>query len=103
MDSCRLVLTTLNETLAKEPNRKCFRLIGGVLVERTVKDVVPALNTNRDGVSSIQLFLDHLDQPRLSSIQIRQLLSQLVNQYKSKEVEFNTFTSDYNIRLGSAR
>ncbi|KAG6378620.1 hypothetical protein JVT61DRAFT_12888 [Boletus reticuloceps] len=47
----RLVLLTLDEALGEEPDRKCFRLIGGVLVERTVKDVVPALQTNRDGVS----------------------------------------------------
>ena len=46
----RLVLSTLNDTLAEEPDRKCFRLVGGVLVERTVKDVVPALQMNRDGV-----------------------------------------------------
>ena len=49
-----LVLNTLEEALAEEPGRKCFRLIGGVLVERTVQDVVPALQTNREGVSIIQ-------------------------------------------------
>jgi hypothetical protein len=55
-----LVLSTLKTALAEEPDRQCFRLIGGVLVERTVKDVVPILETNCDGVGiqfySISLF-----------------------------------------------
>lgn len=46
----RLVLTTLDEALVDEPDRKCFRLVGGILVERTVKEVVPAVKTNRDNV-----------------------------------------------------
>ena len=53
----RLVLSTLDEALAKEPDRKCFRLVGGVLVERTVKDVVPALQTNKEGVRDSVLCL----------------------------------------------
>lgn len=58
----RLVLETL-EPLSGE--RKCFRLINGVLVERTVKDVVPALTTNQDG--------------------LRKVLDDLVKQYKTKQ------------------
>lgn len=73
-----LVLSTLHEALAQEPDRKCFRLIGGVLVERTVKDVVPALQTNQEG--------------------IRKVISGLADQYKTKEEDFESFKQDYNIR-----
>lgn len=31
-----------------EGARKCFRMVGGVLVERTVADVLPELELNRD-------------------------------------------------------
>ncbi|KAJ7682477.1 Prefoldin [Mycena polygramma] len=77
-DEHSLVLTTLNEALTEEPDRKCFRLIGGVLVERTVKDVVPTLQSNRDN--------------------IKKVVDNLTEQYKTKEDEFDTFKREYNIR-----
>lgn len=46
-------------------DRKCFRMINGVLVERTVKDVVPALKTNAEG--------------------LKKVLDDLVKQYKTKQ------------------
>ncbi|EKM59294.1 uncharacterized protein PHACADRAFT_249690 [Phanerochaete carnosa HHB-10118-sp] len=73
-----LVLSTLNEALEAEPDRKCFRLVGGVLVERTVKDVVPALQTNRSGIQKV--------------------VSNLAEQYKTTEAEFEAFKRDYHIR-----
>ncbi|KAG6336590.1 hypothetical protein ID866_2499 [Astraeus odoratus] len=74
-----LVLATLKEALEKEPDRKCFRLIGGVLVERTVKEVVPTLQTNRDG--------------------IRKVVCTLADQIKTKEQEFEAFKRENNIRV----
>ncbi|KZT06402.1 Prefoldin beta-like protein [Laetiporus sulphureus 93-53] len=72
-----LVLATLDEALADEPGRKCFRLVGGVLVERTVKDVVPALQHNKENISKA--------------------ISTLSEQYKVKEEELDTFKREYNI------
>ena len=48
MCTFRLVIETLRDV---DDERRCFRLVGGVLVERTVKDVLPALVNNKDQVS----------------------------------------------------
>ena len=54
------------ETLAPlPPDRKCFRMINGVLVEKTVKDVTPALQTNSEG--------------------LKKVLEELVKQYKRQQ------------------
>lgn len=56
------------ETLEPLPGeRKCFRMINGVLVERTVKDVMPQLTTNADG--------------------LKKVLDDLLKQYTSKQEE----------------
>ncbi|KAN0063929.1 Cochaperone prefoldin complex subunit [Thecaphora frezii] len=74
-DEHRLVIETLTEAQKADPDRKCFRLIGGVLVERTVKEVLPALQTNLEG--------------------LKQVLEQLLKQYKSKETEMQEFQREY--------
>ncbi|KAI0033749.1 Prefoldin beta-like protein [Vararia minispora EC-137] len=73
-----LVLSTLKDALEEEPDRKCFRLVGGVLVERTVQDVVPVLETNCEG--------------------IKRAVTSLTEQYKTKEGEFDKFKQEYHIR-----
>lgn len=42
------------ENLEKvDGDRKCYRMVGGVLVERTVKEVIPALVNNRDKLGKL--------------------------------------------------
>jgi len=36
-----------------ESNRKCYRLVGDVLVERTVGEVLPAVIKNKEGIQEI--------------------------------------------------
>jgi prefoldin subunit 2 len=62
----KLVLETLKDL---PEDRKCFRMINGVLVEKTVGDVVPALTTNSEG--------------------LKKVLEDLMKQYKSKQDEMD--------------
>jgi prefoldin subunit 2 len=64
----RLVIETLDPL---SEDRKCFRMVNGVLVERTVKDVLPTLKTNSDG--------------------LKQVLEEMLKQYKSKQAELDTW------------
>ncbi|XP_071485359.1 prefoldin subunit 2-like [Diadema antillarum] len=72
----RLVLETLKEV---DGERKCFRLVGGVLVERTVKDVIPALTHNKD--------------------QIEKLTENLTKQMEMKGREINEYREKHNLRV----
>ncbi|OAR00133.1 hypothetical protein LLEC1_06583 [Akanthomyces lecanii] len=72
----KLVLETL-EPLPED--RKCFRLINGVLVERTVKDIVPALQTNQEG--------------------LKKVLDDLVKNYKTKQDELDSWKKKNNVQV----
>ncbi|XP_068108404.1 prefoldin subunit 2 isoform X2 [Hyperolius riggenbachi] len=71
-----LVIDTLREV---DQNRKCYRMVGGVLVERTVKEVLPALENNKD--------------------QINKIIETLTVQLQTKGRELNEFREKHNIRL----
>jgi prefoldin subunit 2 len=51
-DEHRLVIESLTKL---ESERKAFRLIGGVLVEKTVGEVLPAVSQNFEGVRALLL------------------------------------------------
>ncbi|MCJ1343870.1 hypothetical protein MMC31_002068 [Peltigera leucophlebia] len=72
----RLVLETLKPLSI---DRKCFRMINGVLVERTVKDVMPALETNSEG--------------------LKKVLDDLVKQYKRQQEDMEKWKKKNNIQV----
>ncbi|KAL2041357.1 hypothetical protein N7G274_005739 [Stereocaulon virgatum] len=72
----KLVLETLGPLT---PDRKCFRMINGVLVERTVKDITPALQTNSEG--------------------LKKVLEELVKQYKRQQEEMEKWKKKNNIQV----
>jgi prefoldin subunit 2 len=47
-----LVLETLTPL---DAGRRCFRLVGGVLVERTVGEVAPAVGRNREALEEVRV------------------------------------------------
>lgn len=74
--NCRTVIDTLKSV---EEDRKCFRLIGGVLCERTVKSVLPQLNDAKE--------------------QLEKLIAQRQEQLTAKGVEINKFREKHNIKI----
>ncbi|KAJ2082127.1 Cochaperone prefoldin complex subunit [Coemansia sp. RSA 988] len=74
-----LVIKTLSEV---PTTRKCHRLINGVLIERTVTEVLPALKANEEGIQST--------------------IKQLTSQYKTREKLFIDFQQKHGIRIAQS-
>ncbi|EDX10029.1 probable prefoldin subunit 2 [Drosophila simulans] len=71
---------TVIETLeAADPDRKCFRQIGGVLCERTVKEVLPQLVENKDFIAKT--------------------INMVTNDLSKKGSELNKFKEEHNIKI----
>ena len=71
-----MVLETLTPLMGE---RKCFRMINGVLVETTVKEVTPVLQTNCDG--------------------LKKVLEELVKQYTGMQNEMEKWKKKNNIQV----
>jgi hypothetical protein len=95
-----------------DPARKCFRLIGGVLVERNVGEVLPAVQKNCDGVRNIispnlhpefaalnlnafSLALRLCVVASVGFVQISATIQQIGEAMKKKESSFQDFISKY--------
>ncbi|KAH8369811.1 hypothetical protein KR093_001018 [Drosophila rubida] len=72
----KTVIETLNSA---DPERKCFRLIGGVLCERTVKDVLPQLVENKDFIAKT--------------------ITMVTEDLSKKGIELNKFKEEHNIKI----
>lgn len=71
-----LVIETLKEV---ELSRKCFRLVGGVLVERTVKEVLAALQHD--------------------VVQLTTVIENMKKQLETTGVELNTYREKHGLRI----
>ena len=72
----RTVIDTLKTV---DESRKCFRLIGGVLAEQTVKETLPNLNQNKE--------------------QLEKLIENGKEQLTKKGYEINKFKEEHNIKV----
>ncbi|KAJ1679559.1 Cochaperone prefoldin complex subunit [Spiromyces aspiralis] len=79
VDEHSLVIDTMKPLNA---DRKCFRLVNGVLVERTVKEVLPALEANRKGIKDV--------------------VEKLLEEYKKKEKAFKELQAKHDVNVADA-
>ncbi|OVA05447.1 Prefoldin beta-like [Macleaya cordata] len=62
-----------------DPARRCYRMIGGVLVERTIKEVLPAVQRNKEGLEEV--------------------ISRMNEALERKKKELSEFEAKYKIRI----
>eukprot|EP00029_Vermamoeba_vermiformis_P011593 TRINITY_DN6418_c0_g1_i1.p1 TRINITY_DN6418_c0_g1~~TRINITY_DN6418_c0_g1_i1.p1 ORF type:complete len:135 (+),score=38.66 TRINITY_DN6418_c0_g1_i1:61-465(+) len=79
-----------------DKNRRCWRLVGGVLVERTVGEVLPAVQKNRTDINkTIDLLTEQLEKKEkaLTEFAIKFKLVRSVNEDKLEATQQKSNTN----------
>ncbi|XP_046485296.1 prefoldin subunit 2-like [Neodiprion pinetum] len=76
MNEHKIVIDTLKNV---DPSRKCYRMIGGILCERTVLEITPTLISNKE--------------------QLAKVIDALNEQLAKKGHEINEYKEKHNIRI----
>ncbi|XP_020225662.1 probable prefoldin subunit 2 [Cajanus cajan] len=72
----------INAIQPLDQSRRCYRMIGGVLVERTIKEVLPAVQRNKEGLEEV--------------------VARLNEALEKKKKEITEFETKYKIRIRKA-
>eukprot|EP01031_Cornospumella_fuschlensis_P038307 gene38307-46550_t len=100
-DEHKLVVETMSKL---EAERKAFRLVGGVLVERTVGEVLPAVSQNYEGADAYHDILARCNLILIQySWQIVELLKKLDESLKTKDAERRAYKEKHGIMTQEER
>ncbi|CAJ1958657.1 unnamed protein product [Sphenostylis stenocarpa] len=75
-------ILVINAIQPLDQSRRCYRMIGGVLVERTIKEVLPAVQRNKEGLEEV--------------------VARLNEALEKKKKEITEFETKYKIRIRKA-
>ena len=95
-----------------DPSRRAFRLVGGVLVERNVGEVLPSIQQSRENVSTSSVLVlipqqqayHHSNHPSLNCFtQLEQTITALREKLEESQKEANDIKVKYNLQVESPR
>ncbi len=86
----KLVVEAFEEV--NDKNRKCFRRIGGVLVERTVSEVLPSLQNNKEMINKL------IETLKTQFFSKGKQINEYINYMEMHSILINTFIRKMNER-----
>ncbi|KAJ6844205.1 putative prefoldin subunit 2 [Iris pallida] len=82
-----------------DPPRRCYRMIGGVLVERTIREVLPAVQRNKEGLEEVVARLNEaLEKKKMEIADF-----ELKHKIKIRKSDGDTNKAESNLKEGSAQ
>ena len=84
-----------------EAERKCWRLIGGVLVEKTVSEVIPAVQKNLEGIdAAIKQLAENMKKKEVALQDVLQKYGKFLN--PQEQLQSNSISNEQQKQMGAS-